>query len=464
MRVFKNLIFLLSVLGYRSVSFADQTLSIGLLQSQYVTESAVATQSNHSSSFIPNFKAKGSYFRDFLRTEADISSIIPMQRDGEFHVWFPTLNVQYGDRLESSTESRRTQVTLGRALKPWSQLDTEWSLGLWQPQFRWDYIRPAQMGLTGLFYETQKQSMKFTAFLSGLYLPDQQGEFEIKDGELVSENRWFRPPVSELQIKYGTKNIDYELDKPSVSRVIWNPSYGMAIRGGEEDSGPWIQFAMADKPANQFHIGIDTERVNQLNGTMSIKPVIHPKLVRHRLLTAEAGFKNEATSFYASVTSENFEDPKLPELWEQSPLRDSLYYGIGASQVVSALGYRSAVYSGLVFKDYVGSQSAGGSMSEEMSSSVQKVAFDKLWNVGLRYPMHPRVYSKWSSEMKYTYSFSDRAEWVMAQLNYRPYKDWSFFMGADILGSPNQIDANKMSFISKYRDNDRIEGGFTHVF
>ncbi|MEK6554869.1 MAG: hypothetical protein AABZ31_06505 [Bdellovibrionota bacterium] len=467
MRVTKSLIlsWILSatITGYGAAAMSEQTLSLGVFQSQYVTDSSASSNANQTSSFIPNFKMSESVFKDKVRAEGDMSAIVPMQQGGEFHVWFPSLNLQFGDRLRSSTTKRQTQVTFGRAIKSWSRLDTEWGLGLWQPQFRFDYIRPKQMGLTGLFYETEKELLKFTAFASGLYLPDQQGEFDVTDGKFVSKNRWFRPPVTQLEIEKGTSDIYYELDKPSVSSVIWNPSYGIALRAGEEESGPWIQFAMADKPANQLHIGIEPEDALKLSDDKKVHPIIHPQLVRHRLLTAEAGYQGSTTNFYASVTGESFEDPKLPEMWKETPLEDSIYYGIGGSQLTEVLGFKTVIYSGLVFKDVVGDNEPAG-MGEELSTSIQKVAFERLFNVGIRYPMHPKVFTKWATDLKYTYSMSDRAEWLMAQVSYAPKKDWSFYLGADVLGAPDKVESDKLSFISKYRDNDRIEGGFTHVF
>lgn len=440
---------------------SSQTLSVGLTQSQYVTDAAYQSQSNTYSTVFPSFRAESFYLNNFLKTKADVRAIIPLSSEDDFNFYFPEFYAQVGDLKSTETDSPRMVVTFGRRRHEWSRLDSDWGIGLWQPLFRWDYVRPQQMGLTGLFVETHRRNLNFMAFVSGLHLPDQQSNFKIVNGELVSANRWFRPPVSRLQINKGDRDIIYDVEKPEVSEVVFNPSVGFSVRTGDPTYGPWTSFSVADKPANQFHIAIQTEGINNL-ATGVIEPIIHPSLIRHRLATAETGFQGERASFYLSATAERFSDPKLPEKWEQTPLRDANYYGVGLSRDTHFFRTRALIYSGFVYRDETATTD-DGLISAQLSSSTQKMGFERLWSIGARYPVYPQRHLKWSSEVKYTYSFSDRGEWLMGQLGYSPEVNWKLYVGFDIFGAPDEFDGVQ-SFISKYRDNDRIEGGFSHVF
>ncbi len=438
-----------------------QSLSVGISQSQYVTDSTYESQTNTYSTVFPSFRADGVYLNGFLKTKADVRAIIPLSNKDDFNFYFPDFYAQVGDLKSVSDGDSHMVVSFGRQRHEWSRLDTDWGIGLWQPLFRWDYVRPQQMGLTGLFIESRRSNLNFTAFVSGIHLPDQQANFKIENGQLVSGNRWFRPPVSRLQINQGDREIMYNVEKPEVSEVIFNPSVGFSVRTGDDTYGPWSRFSVADKPANQYHISIETKGINNL-ATGVIEPVIHPSIIRHRLATAETGFQGERSAIYLSATAERFSDPKLPAEWEQTPVRDANYYGIGISRDSHFFDTRALVYSGFVYRDEAATNDSG-LISAQLSSSTQKMGFEKLWSVGARYPVYPQRHLKWSSELKYTYSFSDRGEWLMGQLGYAPEISWKLYVGFDLFGAPDKFDGVQ-SFISKYRDNDRIEGGFSHVF
>lgn len=445
---------------FTATAFA-QNISIGLSQSQYVTDSTAANQTNGYSNVLPSVHGEGFFLNGLLKGKADLHAIVPLSTDDDFNLWFPEVYSEVGDIKPSPNSDSRLIFTVGRKKQEWSRLDEEWGLGLWQPEFRWDYVRPQQMGLTGLFIESRRSNVSFLAFVSGIHLPDQQANFKVIDGEIVSSNRWFRPPISRLQIQQDSRDIKYDVDKPSVSQVIFNPAIGFAIQTGSRDSGPWAGFALADKPANQFHVAIETKGINNLN-TGNIQPIIRPSVIRHKLATAEAGIQGERTGVYVSATAEHFEKPNLPEMWEQTPVRDSNYYGAGVSRDTRFLGTRALFYSGFVYRNEK-KESESGLMSAQLSSSTQKMSFERLWSIGARYPVYPQRHIKWSSELKYTYSFSDRGEWLSGQIGYSPELNWRLFLGFDVFGAPDEFDGVQ-SFISKYRDNDRIEGGFSHVF
>lgn len=459
-----KLILLLALLwvGPKSnLAFANSSLSIRLQQSQYITDSSVAQQTSSYSHFSPQLYTQGSFFNRKVKTLADLNAILPVSNEDDFQFWFPSVYLQFDPKNERSTLTRDTKVTFGRAIKNWSSLDSDWGIGLWQPQMRWDYISPQQMGLTGLFYETEKAKLKFTAFASGLHLPDQNANFEVEDGEFVSSNRWFRPPVSRLQIVKGTSEIDYKLDKPEVADVVFNSSFGFSLRAGGS-KGLWGQIAAADKPSNQFHVAIDGENALNLS-TNKTEPTVHPILVRHRLSTAEFGFKGYQSQFYASATHESYEKPRVNSKWEQAPLTDAIYYGGGAKLQFLFFQSPSEIFSGFVVRDEIEDKKNDNSFSDSLNSSVQRLQFKRMAHLGFQKPF-TKSSGSWSTQVKYTHSLDDRADWLSAKIQYRPAKDWTLYLGGDVLGSPENVKSKDMSFISKYRDNDRIEGGFTHVF
>ncbi len=105
-------------------------------------------------------------------------------------------------------QSSEWELSVGRKLHMWSLLDEQWSLSLWQPHFRWDSVNPDPQGLTGFFAHYSQPNWKLILFASPIFIPDQGPQVVVKDGELLSSNRWFRNRVNSVQIAKTNSNID----------------------------------------------------------------------------------------------------------------------------------------------------------------------------------------------------------------------------------------------------------------
>ena len=99
------------------------------------------------------------------------------------------LNVREMYFIFSATES--SKIYLGRKLINWSALDSDFNLGFFQPQFRWNSLQPENQGLFGFFWDHQNADWGTTLFASHLYLPDQAASYEIKDGKFEESNPFF---------------------------------------------------------------------------------------------------------------------------------------------------------------------------------------------------------------------------------------------------------------------------------
>ena len=103
--------------------------------------------------------------------------------------WFyvPEEDFHYFNLRELSREIHKDENTywLGRHVHEWSEADSYWSLGIWQPQFLWDYYNPQEQGLTGIFSQTTLTSnTKLNFFVSGIYLPDQAAQYRQENGQI----------------------------------------------------------------------------------------------------------------------------------------------------------------------------------------------------------------------------------------------------------------------------------------
>ena len=61
---------------------------------------------------------------------------------------------QFGvQQLGSARKGDIHSWAVGRWIRPWSEADQNWQLGLWEPRLSLDTLRPIRQGITGLFYE-----------------------------------------------------------------------------------------------------------------------------------------------------------------------------------------------------------------------------------------------------------------------------------------------------------------------
>ena len=125
--------------------------------------------------------------------------------------------------------SDNSNISLGRKKYDWTELDRVWSLGLWQPRYAIDALRPEDQGLTGLFYDYKTENFQFLAFASGLFIPTMGPEVREEDGAIKADNRWYRPPSRQS----GKISISYKLNIGDQMELASQESYALKTRIGD---------------------------------------------------------------------------------------------------------------------------------------------------------------------------------------------------------------------------------------
>jgi hypothetical protein len=452
-----GLLFGIFVSSVSSVSFAqvqNQTF-IFFEQSQYAVGPAFETQkSSYTQGAIGHQLFSGGkegwVFRD------DVTVSIPASEGSELGFVIPDLYLGY--------KAEPAAVFIGRKRMNWSELDSIYKLGLWQPLVRWDAADPISEGLTGAFLSFEHGYFKLTGFASFLYFPDQQANFELKDGDINSDNRWFRAPISEIELLEQTEDIYYELDRPAVTDVIIRESFaGSLLIGGPRD-GFYARGSLARKPANQFHLGIETQ--GAASSLQDLRPIIHPIVVRHDIFTGEGGYGNDDFRVFVSYTRERFRDPFLPDDWEETELKDSDTIGFHAESLVDwGMGWvpKASVRTGLIAVEHLPKTEQSTFVEGEISSSTERFLFEQIFVLGGNV-IWPRIAGlKIVTDGQYMRSVGDNGEWVSLSTEIHTRDNWSFRLQADVFGVPEETPTNT-SFISMFRGNDRVEASVKYVF
>lgn len=427
----------------KSKASSNLELSLELLESQYFTDPIDSTNQGNSYTYLnPRLVWSATNFK------TDLRGVVALNDKGDNHFYFPEIWHQLGD------------LTFGRKLLRWSHLDDQFKIGLWQPLFRWDHARSQSLGLTGVFYQKEINNYaRVTAMLSPLFLPDQQPDYKIEDGKMVSGNRWVRNPIDSIPFLQNSTDLKYNVVEPAVDEVIFNPSAAIMFELGE-DYGPWALASWTRKPNNQFHLGVDIgesydPRSDELN------PKIYPVIVNHELLSLETGYRGQSASFYVSVTQENYSQPDLPSVYVQTELVDNRYFGAVFEHSLPSIlpGHNSLVWS-IYERSKLGQEEGDIRIEGAVSASTQRIAF-KRWQ-GLDYILNLNTASAIQFRFGYKYSNSDKGEWISSDLVYGVTKQLSLSATLDFFGA--DINSDEPSFISYYSNNDRAQLGLKYVF
>jgi hypothetical protein len=363
-------------------------------------------------------------------------------------------------------------LTIGRKKRTWSKADEEFNLGLWQPQLRWDYLAPVQQGLTGVFFDWQLgPALSLMFFTSPLAFPDQGPQYRLNNGSFESSNRWFEQPHSRLQFQGNTAvskdaPLYFEIQKPTEEEIIMHSSFGFGVRYGAS-SQLWTNLNYAYKPRNQIHLGIECSNCAKIGSpqALEVTAVIHPKIVKHHVLTWEMGFDRTDDHGWVSITGDVPNKSGFPDAYQEAPLDPMMVFGAGYSHyVLDWIGKPSWLgYSYMRVFELNSSKKSGLFDDDQVKSSLDRYPFKDLASVDLRIQLSQKKSNIWSLRNRYSYSIPERGGWLSTSIELTQ-GSLSWTLGADILGAEVDSNSDGAGLFSTYRANDRFFGGVSYVF
>jgi hypothetical protein len=355
------------------------------------------------------------------------------------------------------------KLAVGRKMEAWSELDSAWNLGIWQPLNRFDGLRPSEQGLTGVFANFGTDRWELILFGSPIFIPEQGPNFELNNGRFQSGNPWFVSPHDSLILFSKETAIRYQLEMPTVGSVISHPSGGFLMRaGGIDGLGFQAQLAFAKKPRNQLSVPFSgrhmTGEVNQESAV-----TIYPQIAYHNLLSvdlsqrwqnAQMGVSGLLDVADSEVAPEGTTSQKLQPLTLLSP---NLQFRAMNSRVWVPWIRLSSLHS------FGGEADVSGSLQASRNPFGPRTMFRQAASLELK-GRFARV-NGWRIEhgLKWIEEFSEDGSVLMADLRLSSPQSWNIGFWVDLLSSRLPEDQNP-GFISRFRGNDRAGAKLTYLF
>jgi hypothetical protein len=341
----------------------------------------------------------------------------------------------------ATNSSSLHQITLGRRIYDWSVADDVWKMGTWTPRFNWDPLNPEQIGNTGLFYTYQSKLWRILAFGSYVSVPERgvplNSNLTSPSGDWVSPfNQVNLPALNNADIP-----IQYSLDYPATSQLIFYPSGALQVKFGENE-GFWAQAGYAYMPIHQADLLIEGTLPAQ---AQQLDVTIHPMILMQHLITAETGLKQERWSLWASATREipilNLVEPAT---WIQQPMGPASIFSGGVSW--EALNNFVVSSSYLSVDEDIPSSAVPGNLSLNLPS---RFPYSKAFQFGLDWHLDDRFNYRtlWIDDI------ANSSTILSLDLGYTPEKksDWFFGVGTDLITS-----STGQGLIGQFEGNDRL--------
>lgn len=425
-----------------------------LEQSQYLSQSTNTSERNSFALMSLRFNHEGG---QTWRKKAEAFGDFAFQENQQPYIAVPELF------LKRSWANEGLELTLGRKRWNWSKADSQWFLGLWQPLARWDFFRPVEQGFTGVHFLAEKKHWSLLAFGSGVSLPDQGPQFALTDGQFSSNNRWFWRPQSQIGLFAQESALRYRINRPSEREALLNASWAAKASIFESvDRGLWGSVGYSNKPLNQFHLVVDP---GLREDSLEIQINVTPTVVRHQLTTFEAGLKGDRLQTWFSLTRDRPESTNYGPTIIESSLDETLFMSAAFEHPLWGKWFRNSQLTWAYLNSWRRERRKNSSqLGADVESSFDRFPIRHVASVTWDSHHLSEMLSNWRFRTQYWHSFEENGSWVSAGLAWAssPWSVWT--LQFDILGSDEARQSGSNNLISRYRNNDRIIGGFEYVF
>lgn len=364
--------------------------------------------------------------------------------------------------LYMSPRTSNYRFYLGRKKNTWSEMDRAWNLGLWQPYYELDALRPEAQGLTGLFLDLNRDNWQVLGFVTPISIPSMGAGVREEGGSLVSDSRWYHVPSNSVDFTNDRPMyITYKFSIPEAAKLAGHGGYALMARAGNKEDGFWLVTGYAYKPTNQLLL----KRNIKVATTSTVGVIVSPDVTYHSLSSIDLGYTQGNLRATLSYLQDNPEE-KLPETdWAIQRLYGLQAYSASVDWTLPRflsrsifLGVNYLHVDGGKIQDIVSDGSA-----DDINLYEQRLRFTDAIKVKVQGELARISRRPLVTKFSYLYDWEQKGSMINTEFLFYPDREWAFVLGADFLGA-EEDSHNESSFLNQFRANDRVYGGMTYVF
>lgn len=429
----------------------DGELRLGLYTNSYLTNAVPGSLSDERTGNLAlnlGTRAVGNNQKFFFGVEAD--SLYGLRKSNYRYINIAEAYAGY--------DQKDFHAYFGRKRYQWSELDSQWGLGLFQPRFRWDYLNERESGLFGFFLGHQSEWVQASAYWSPIFIPEQGAPFDISGGSCKTSSPWFSCPSASMQLFNQPTDIRFSLDIPPVRKLVQKPGFGGTVRVGKA-TGVYGRASLVHKPLNQFLLSYE----GRLDlSTLQIPAVIHPRRLKHTLVSTDLGYQRERYSVTASSILELPERDATPAQWNTQETTRALLMGALVKLMPFGEGFRHTRFELAYFRRDGGNGDDRGPFVQPGSNVFEpRYSFASAYSIAGFTP----IFDAWARRLllsaRFVIDTANQGNILQTDAYYSPFPRAFLNVGLDMLGSESR---SPVDFISRYQRNDRVRGGVSYAF
>lgn len=355
----------------------------------------------------------------------------------------------------------QSNFSVGRKRHTWSQGDEDWNLGIMQPQYRWNVLRPQSQGLTGAFFAFGQEpgdGWNLQLFGTPAFLPDQGAGYVLSDGRFQKVNPWFQSMPQEVRLAgtNKTRMIDYQVTAPQLEKIVFNSGYAAQL-SYDKDGVPYrFSAAVAYKPMNVLSMGVDgwAEAGNRA------PVVIVPTVAYHRVATTDLQMRAAELEWRVGLAMESSDEPR--------DQRAELTYAKYTPMLVTTASF-GYILPGLETRVLFinregGDKVTAGPKAEDFSNLFpqrlpykQAVAVDAKINAWRSGPQRVDISTRWTEGLSDEFS-----RWTL-DATYQINSQWSFWTDV-VFVRASRTEGADAGLFSNFENHDSVRTGVSYAF
>lgn len=349
-------------------------------------------------------------------------------------------------------------MVFGRYRNSWSTSDEYWRLGMFQPMFMWNFLKPEDQGLTGMFFKWKLQNARMDLFVTPFYIPSQGPSYVIRDGHFESANPWFSNPINQFLIGNGKFKVRYHVNEPSAGNVIMNSGLALRFSSLESSEKTWWNVTGAFKPMNRLELGL-TGRGDDAKYEYDVE--IYPYVLYHSLASAEYGWHFVNSDLLLTAIAEWPNAVSVPD--NQSAYQPGrsvmlspiwVYYLNRKQERKFSLAY--------IYRDEQKFSHVGDFSLAEGASRGSRYFFKNALSLSFQGRPIPSIPLRLSAQT--IYDTEKKGVLILGEVSFTISNKWNIAMGMETIGVDDDSVSDYQNSYLQYRSNDRIYAGINYVF
>ncbi|MBX3018894.1 MAG: hypothetical protein KF767_13470 [Bdellovibrionaceae bacterium] len=361
---------------------------------------------------------------------------------------------------------RQANFAVGRRKVNWSQGDEDWELGLFQPQYRWNVLRPQSQGLSGAFLtlgQPAGRGWSFELMGTPIFIPDQGAGYVLQEGRFQRVSPWFQNLPREIRLQGSdlVRTLDYNIEIPQLERIVFNSGYSLRLAFDDHAHPSQFSVSLGYKPMNTLSLGIDGWAEAGSRAPVRIEPTV----MYHKLASVDYAFRTnpETLRGFEFRAGALVEESELPR--EQ---KADLTYATYRPMVVgtTSLGYRNrglAARVGYIRRSGGETQMVGPKAEELKDVALSRIPYREALSAELGITPYRRgvrsleLRTRWTEGLSETYS-----RWTL-DANWAIDQSWGVWADLVLVRAEKATGRNPDLFTA-FENHDSLRAGVSYAF